>query len=103
MPSVFQIRYAGFKGMLILQPRRSKSDSSTDNALVYFRPSMKKFDSTDEQFCIVEYSKPYTFGRLNEQIVILLHSLGVDDENLMAVQQEYLAMLDNIVSGMFTC
>lgn len=64
-----------------------------DNAKTHvaqFRKSMKKFNTTvDQSFSVVGYSKPYTFGRLNNDIIVLLSSLGVTPEALLAKQQEY--------------
>jgi regulator of nonsense transcripts 1 len=58
--------------------------------LAQFRKSMKKFNTTaDHTFSVVGHSKPYSFGRLNNDIIVLLSSLGVTDAALLAKQQEY--------------
>lgn len=58
--------------------------------LVEFRNSMKKFNTTtNTTFSVVDYSKPYAFGRLNNEIIVLLSSLGITNEKLLAKQQEY--------------
>jgi len=58
--------------------------------LAQFRKSMKKFNTTaDHSFSVVGHSKPYSFGRLNNDIIVLLSSLGVTDAALLAKQQEY--------------
>lgn len=58
--------------------------------LAAFRKSMKKFTTTNDiTFSVVNYSKPYTFGRLNSNIITLLSSLGVSNEKILAIQQEY--------------
>jgi hypothetical protein len=58
--------------------------------LAELRDSMKKFSTTTNQtFSVVEYSKPYAFGRLNNDIIVLLSSLGVTNENLLKKQEEY--------------
>jgi len=58
--------------------------------LAQFRKSMKKFNTTaDNSFSVVGHSKPYSFGRLNNDIIVLLSSLGVTDAALLAKQQEY--------------
>ena len=55
-----------------------------------FRHSMKKFSkATNNTFTVVEYSKPYTFGRLNNDIIVLLASLGITTDNLLKKQSEY--------------
>jgi len=85
---------------------------------VQFRNSMIKFDSADDRFCVVKYSKPYTIGRLNIQIVILLSALGVRDEVFLKknvsrnvkwrqsclmwwhmIQGEYYKMLETVLEG----
>lgn len=58
--------------------------------LVQFRKSMKKFSTTaDHTFSVVNYSKPYSFGRLNNDVVVLLSSLGINNEALMKKQDYY--------------
>ncbi|KAG6889600.1 hypothetical protein C0995_016126 [Termitomyces sp. Mi166 len=102
-PSVFQIRYEilllclsvrglidlsylGYKGVLMLHPDLDKEK----RYLVQFRKSMKKFSTTkDITFSLVNYSKPYTFGRLNNDVIVLLSSLGISNEKLRSKQQEY--------------
>lgn len=51
-PSVLQIRYRGYKGVLMLDP------TLKDGTLVKFRKSMRKFSGgSDLSFAVVEYSK----------------------------------------------
>ena len=51
-PSVFQIRYRGYKGVLTLEP------TLKGQILVQFRDSMRKFkDATDLTLSVVDYSK----------------------------------------------
>ncbi|KAJ3514007.1 hypothetical protein NLJ89_g2629 [Agrocybe chaxingu] len=85
-PTVFQIRYLGYKGVLMLHPELDAQGKH----LAEFRKSMKKFNTTvDPTFSVVGYSRPYTFGRLNNDIIVLLSSLGVSDTAFLAKQQEY--------------
>lgn len=65
-------------------------DEEEKGCLIQFRPSMKKF-STDisQTFSVVDYSKPYAFGRLNNDIIVLLSSLGITNEKLLSKQEAY--------------
>ncbi|KAJ7689926.1 RNA dependent RNA polymerase-domain-containing protein [Mycena rosella] len=97
-PCVFQIRYLGYKGVLILHPQLDASRASTpqETAVVHFRKSMKKFSTTENTtFSVVDHSCPYSFGRLNNDIIVLLSSLGITDEKLLAKQEEYFQWIRN--------
>lgn len=87
-PSVYQIRYKGYKGTLMVVPQLST------NHHIHFRASMKKFTSCpDNTFSVLDYSKPYTFGYLNDELVTLLSTLGISDDILRRKQQEYFTFL----------
>lgn len=87
-PSVFQIRYRGYKGVLELEPKLQ------GQTLVQFRDSMRKITGTpDLTFSVVEYSKPYSFGYLNDEVILLLHALGIPDSIFLRKQQEHLDFL----------
>ncbi|CAG8586766.1 4785_t:CDS:1, partial [Racocetra fulgida] len=89
-PSVIQIRYQGFKGILLLGSHLKGTNKDCE-----FRKSMKKFNyKGPNDFCVVDYSKPYTFGRLNTQIIMLLSSLGVPDDVFLKKQDEHFERLD---------
>ncbi|KAL9615082.1 MAG: hypothetical protein Q9167_000505 [Letrouitia subvulpina] len=89
-PSVFQIRYRGYKGVLMLEPRLKGQIQAQ------FRDSMKKFTGGDDlSFSVVEHSKPYSFGVLNDEIILLLSALGVPDANIMRKQESYLQFLSD--------
>lgn len=104
LPSVFQIRYRGYKGVLTLHP------ALLGKVQVQFRDSMKKFgDVKDHSFAVAEYSKPYNFGYLNDEIILLLHALGISSDTLLRKQTGYLNFLKNVslceprTSFMFLC
>ena len=96
-PSVFQIRYKGYKGVVALNHRIPK------NALV-FRPSMKKFECTPCEdtkslvLGVADYSRPYTFGHLNRQFIMLLSGCGVKKEVFLKKQTDYFDQLNNMLA-----
>ena len=68
--------------------------------LVHFRKSMKKFNtSTKNTFSVVDHSAPYAFGRLNNDIIVLLSSLGVTNEKLLAKQEEYFKWIEDAATN----
>ena len=79
----------------MLHPKMDAENRSRDGAvehihLAEFRKSMKKFNATgDHSFSVVGYSKPYSFGRLNNDIVVLLSCLGVPNEKFLQKQKQY--------------
>ncbi|KAG5653862.1 hypothetical protein H0H81_009941 [Sphagnurus paluster] len=98
-------RYLGYKGVLMLHPDLDVEKKH----LVQFRKSMKKFATTaDLTFSLVNFSKPYSFGRLNNDVMVLLSSLGVTNEKLIAKQREYFdwiagATVDPVKAVDFLC
>jgi hypothetical protein len=63
-PSVFQIRYLGYKGVVILDP------AMKGEVLIKFRKSMKKFNGgSDFSFAVIEYSKVFLIVFLISTIV----------------------------------
>ncbi|CAG8517646.1 760_t:CDS:2 [Funneliformis mosseae] len=93
-PSVIQIRYRGFKGILLL-------GTDLKGWECRFRKSMKKFEyRADNSFYVVEHSKPYAFGRLNTQIVILLSSIGVPDDAFLHKQEQHFERLNTMFTDL---
>ncbi|KAL4784135.1 RNA dependent RNA polymerase-domain-containing protein [Aspergillus varians] len=87
-PSVFQIRFKGYKGVVTLEPAMPKA------RWFQFRHSMRKFSGTaDPSFAVVEYSKPYTYGYLNDDIVLLLSALGISTDVLLKKQEAHFRRL----------
>ena len=61
----------------------------------HFRKSQKKFTATgNNTFSVVDYSTPYAFARLNNDIVVLLASLGISNEVFLAKQKAYHELLE---------
>lgn len=85
LPSAFQIRIAGAKGMLSIDSRLTGLD-------VCLRPSMKKFESKDStiEICKVARRGPYF---LNRQIITLLNTLGISDRAVMTLLENDLRLL----------
>ena len=58
MPSVFQIRYRGYKGVLMVDP------TMKNKTKIKFRESMRKFKGGEDlSFSVIEYAKVRSFGR----------------------------------------
>jgi hypothetical protein len=85
-------RYLGYKGVLMIHPQLDREGKH----LAEFRQSMKKFTANVKTiFSVVDYSQPYSFGRLNNDIIVLLSSLGISNEKLLTKQQEYLEWIQS--------
>ncbi|QRV99155.1 RNA-dependent RNA polymerase [Ceratobasidium sp. AG-Ba] len=91
IPSVVQIRYRGYKGVLMIHPELDREAKHH----VHFRDSMRKLKTTSNNtFSAVDYSRPYQFARLNNDIVVLLSALGITTETLVAKQQAYFEWIE---------
>ncbi|CAM4955855.1 unnamed protein product [Rotaria socialis] len=89
-PSAFQIRFAGYKGMVCVSLEDKICNDS--KIRVAFRPSMKKFDSDN---CSIDIVHPSDFSSsyLNRQIILLLSSRRISDSVFHHFQDEMLAKL----------
>jgi RNA-dependent RNA polymerase len=83
--SALQIRFAGCKGVLCVDPNLRASQ-------MCIRPSMKKFESPHRRLELLQTSRPQAVY-LNQQTIMLLSNLGVPDEIFLNLQQK---MLDNL-------
>jgi RNA-dependent RNA polymerase len=63
---------------------------------LYLRPSMNKFDSKNKSIDIVRVSSMPSASFLNRQIILLLSSLGINDEIFFQMQEEMLTHLSAI-------
>ena len=68
--SAFQIRLKGIKGVVAVDPKLGNKD------IICIRPSMKKYESENNELGIIKASG-YSTGYLNRQIIALLSGLGV--------------------------
>ena len=107
IPSAYQVRIAGCKGMLAIDP-----ESTLNDYYIKIRPSMKKFDSDNWHLEICEYSQPRKFRlfsickihflnqflffflvtlKLNNQVIMLLSDLNNSNAVFQAYQDRALS------------
>lgn len=91
LPSAFQILLGGCKGMLSLDTRLAGEK-------VCVRPSMKKFECSNDTVEICSTARP-TPAFLNRQIITLLSCLGVPDPVFLALQYD---MMEKLRKGVDT-
>ncbi|KAK7351391.1 hypothetical protein VNO77_10806 [Canavalia gladiata] len=90
VPSAYQIRYAGFKGVVASWPTKG------DGFRLSLRPSMNKFQSTHTTLEICAWTR-FQPGFLNRQIITLLSALGVPDEIFWKMQEAMLLRLNQLL------
>ena len=89
IPSVFQIRYEGCKGVLAVDPELKPTS-------IRIRHSMKKIEMGCKPFkdiWLCDHSRPYSYGHLNRQFITLLSALGVKDEVFHQLQKDHFKRL----------
>ena len=93
VPSVFQIRFQGCKGIIIKDP-------NVGSDTIHVRKSMQKFQPGEEPFpnvWVCEHSRPNSYGHLNKQYIMLLSGLGIKDEVFLQKQRSFLTALENML------
>ncbi|KAH6851365.1 RNA dependent RNA polymerase-domain-containing protein [Chaetomium sp. MPI-CAGE-AT-0009] len=93
-PTCFQIRWAGAKGMLAVDP-------SLEGNVICIRPSMNKFESNDRQLEICDMaSKPMPMV-LNRQLIKILEDMGAPNKWFLDLQSKELQRLRGISSTVY--
>lgn len=91
IPSAFQIRYAGCKGVIACWPEKE------EGVRLYLRESMNKFYSKHDIIEVVSWTR-FQPGFLNRQIVTLLSALEVPDDVFSKMQDSMVYKLDHMLS-----
>ncbi|KIW07479.1 uncharacterized protein PV09_01446 [Verruconis gallopava] len=86
VPSVFQFRLGGCKGILAVDPALSGNE-------VHLRPSQYKFAAVHDGLEIIRASR-FVSASLNRQIIIVLSALGVSDSVFVRKMKSQLQVLD---------
>ncbi|RIA98947.1 RNA dependent RNA polymerase-domain-containing protein [Glomus cerebriforme] len=90
IPSVFQFRYGGCKGVVAVDP-------SLEGDVLCIRPSQEKFEAPSSILEIVKTVKNPLPGHLNRQIILLLSTLGVQNEVFIELQNEMRTDIDSMM------
>ncbi|KAL8703479.1 MAG: hypothetical protein Q9201_003353 [Fulgogasparrea decipioides] len=86
LPSVFQFRYGGCKGILTVSPDLTRQE-------ITIRRSQYKFAARTETLEIIRWSQ-FAAANLNRQIIVVLSALGVPDDVFLKKQKAQLANLE---------
>lgn len=90
LPSVLQIRFQGCKGILCL-------NTEIDPDIMMLRHSMIKFSCTShDRLGVIDWSRPFVYGKLNRQYICLLSACGIPDEVFLQKQQDHFHICDSL-------
>lgn len=92
--SAYQIRFAGFKGVVSVDPGLQGHE-------LQFRESMRKFDSGHNRLDVLNITE-YIPCYLNRQIIVILSTLGVQDSTFDKLQNDMLNEMSDLLIDKFT-
>ena len=93
IPTVFQIRFHGCKGIIVKNPTIDKDSIQVRDSMKKFMPGTRPFP----EVWVCEHSRPYSYGHLNKQYIMLLSGLGIKDEIFLDKQADFLRALENML------
>ncbi|CAF0923174.1 unnamed protein product [Rotaria sordida] len=96
LPSAFQIRFSGYKGMVCLDVANKIINPTIG---IYFRKSMNKFLSKNLSIDVVRMSSMPISTSLNRQIILLLSSLGIEDKIFLLMQKKMLNQIESLTGS----
>ncbi|CAI2166599.1 4586_t:CDS:2 [Funneliformis geosporum] len=92
IPSVFQIRFGGCKGMVAVDP-------NLEGDVLCIRPSQEKFKAESSILEIVKSVRTPLPGHLNKQIILILSAHGVPDHVFIQLQNKIRKDIDSMMTN----
>lgn len=96
VPSAFQIRLGGAKGVLVVSDVRDALED--EDTCLLLRKSMAKFHSKHNMLEIVSCAGR-SMAHLTRQSIQILNNLGIQDEVFLKMQDEYLEELSSMIAS----
>ncbi|CAK92037.1 unnamed protein product (macronuclear) [Paramecium tetraurelia] len=93
--SAIQVRYHGAKGVLLLNDDLPDNTIELRKSMIKFNPTLMNDGNYKTMISLLDYNK-FRGGYLNRQIIILLVTLGIQEEVFMQLQREYLHKIANL-------